>query len=236
MAGRRKSIFVGLRFPKRKVGRPIKIPQPADRPLRLHTRDLLRRDLIAPNPWWLVVHRRGIRRTPVGMDPREARAVSHDQVAGTLPERIIYAWLSARRIPFDFQTSLQGGRLEFGGIVADFILPDHMYVLNPAGPTHDTFLRTRKDEEQAMILAEFGYRVFLIDDSVVYDEYRFEETMRAILNLGPTWGGGVASVDTVNGDGLDSELLVALGQAADRLREAAFHFREKLLADWATQP
>jgi very-short-patch-repair endonuclease len=235
MAGRRKSIFVGVRFPKRTVGRPIKVPQPPDRPVRLHKRDLLRKDLYDPKPWWQIVHRRGLRRTPVGMDPREARAVPHEQVAGTLPERIVYAWLSEHRIPFDFQSSLQGGRLEFGGIVADFILPDHRYVLNPAGPTHDTFLRQRKDEEQSMVLAEFGYRVFFIDDDVCYNESRFEETMRAILNLGPTWGGGVASVETHNGDGLDLELLADLGQAVERLRNAAFAFRESLLADWATQ-
>jgi hypothetical protein len=59
--------------------------------------------------------------------------------------------------------------------------------------------------------------------------------MRAILNLGPTWGGGVASVETHNGDGLDLELLADLGQAVERLRNAAFAFRESLLADWATQ-
>lgn len=90
-------------------------------------------------------------------------------------------------------SSLLGGRLEFGGIVADFILPDHMYVLNPAGPTHSEFRRIAKDEEQTMILAEFGYRVFIIPEEDVYNEYKFEEIMRSILGLGPVLGGGSAT-------------------------------------------
>jgi hypothetical protein len=82
--------------------------------------------------------------------------------------------------------------LEFGGIVADFILEDKRIVINPAGPTHTEFTRIRKDEEQTMALAEMGYGQYIIPEDDVYNEAKFEEIMRAILNLGPTWGGGVA--------------------------------------------
>jgi very-short-patch-repair endonuclease len=233
----RKSIYTGTRYPKKTTQRPIKLVPNPERPIKLHRRDVLRRKVYQPDDWNLTIHRRGPRRLAVGMDPREARAVSHDQVAGTLPERIMWLWLTQHHVQFDFQSSLQGGRLEFGGIVADFILPDYMYVLNPAGPTHDTFLRQRKDEEQSMVLADFGYRVFFLDDDLVYNEYAFEERMRAILGLGPSGltNGSSGWPETTFGDDLSQPDLDLLWAAATRLREAAFYFRQQLLADWATQ-
>lgn len=219
---RRKSIFVGTRFPSRRKTRPIKIPQPETRPVQLHARNLLREDLIHPDPWDLTIHRRGPRRLKEGEDPLEARAIPHDSLRGTLPERIMYKWLQDRRINFDFQSSLLGGRLEFGGIVADFILPDFMYVLNPAGPTHSEFARIRKDEEQTMILAEFGYRTFIIPEADVYAEYKFEEIMRSILGLGPTWGGGSATnfSEISRSDEEDTNLDLIYHMALDALRLA----------------
>src|SRR3990167_2754607 len=125
-------------------GRRIVLPQPEKRPLDIHRRDLVRRGVVSPDARWFTLHRRGPRREDVGGDPREARAVSEEEVRGTLPERIFY--LALIRVlhfmpdaDFDFQSSLQGGRLEFGGIVADFLFPEQRIIVNVQGPTHDRF-------------------------------------------------------------------------------------------------
>ena len=49
-----------------------------------------------------------------------------EQVNGTLPERILYLALIrvmhfSPNADFDFQSSQEGGRLELGGLVADFL-------------------------------------------------------------------------------------------------------------------
>lgn len=166
----------------------ISIPQPVYRPVRVRTKDVVRREHVKLEPWWFIFHRRGVRRTPVGQDPLEMRAVSRSRVAGTLPERIVYAYLTERLgfregIDFDFQSSVQGGRQELGGIVADFLFPILKIIINPLGPTHDTFLRIAKDEEQINELRAMGYEVYMIRDEDVYNEYTFEEIMRRIFAL-----------------------------------------------------
>jgi hypothetical protein len=106
---------------------------------------------------------------------------------GTLPERIIFKYLVDKMhfisdVDFDFQTSLQGGRLDTGGIVADFLFPFLMIVLNPLGPTHGEYWRHRKDEEQISALEELGYAVYMIEEEDVYDEQKLEWWMRRIFN------------------------------------------------------
>jgi hypothetical protein len=151
----------------------------------------------------------------VGLDPLEARAMSKDELRGTLPERIIYKSLVEEYslvpgIDFMFQSSLQGGRIETGGIVADFLFPIMRIVINPLGPTHYETMRMAKDEEQIMALAEMGYTTYMIDEHIVYDETEFDEYMRRILN----WNhfGGNASAQ----DFLDTENQI--GFAADKLK------------------
>lgn len=91
---------------------------------------------------------------------------------------------------FGMHNSLQGGRAELGGIVADFLFPYLMLIIQVQGPTHTQFLRTRKDEEQRGILEAMGFRVEEIDDVVIYDEYRINNELRRIFNMGGTVGGG----------------------------------------------
>jgi len=153
-------------------------------------RDVIREDLLKDDPWWWIGHRRGLRRPLIGEDPLEARAVSKEQVYGSLPERILYLRLTQLRVYFDFQSSLQGGRLELGGLVADFILPDHMFILRVQGPTHQGPFQFRKDEEQKLILEEMGYTVFDIEEKTVYDEYAFEDWIRRLFGLGGIPAGG----------------------------------------------
>lgn len=92
---------------------------------------------------------------------------------------------------FAMHNSQSGGRLEIGGLVADFLFFFMKMVIQVQGPTHTDFLRVRKDEEQKAILEDMGYRVFDIDMETVYNEYRFEEWLRRLfnLNLGTTSGG-----------------------------------------------
>lgn len=169
--------------------RRIFIPQPAHRPISLHSKDLIRRAYVRQSPSWFTMRRIGVRREKLGGDPREMRAVSRSQVRGTLPERIVYFFLMNRLhlvpdVDFTFQSSQSGGRMELGGIVADFLLPIMRIVIQVQGPTHGEFLRSKKDQEQMDILADLGYRTFEAEDTLIYDEQRLENWMRRVFNLG----------------------------------------------------
>lgn len=177
----------------------IKIAQPPDRPTRLRQRDLVRREFIREDPWWWTEHRRGPYRRAVGIDPQEARAVSEERVRGTLPERIM--WLALVRlmrfqpdVDFDFQSSLQGGRIELGGMVADFVFYFMKIIIRVQGPTHAEFLRMRKDEEQRMIMEGMGFTVWDADDATIYNVYSLEQWLREHFNMaggrGIRGGGG----------------------------------------------
>src|SRR5258706_11066040 len=84
------SYYTITRKPSPKTENRIVIPQIEKRPVRFQARSLIRQELIQKDPYWLVLHRRGISRPQLGGDPREADAVPHSQIRGTLPERIIY--------------------------------------------------------------------------------------------------------------------------------------------------
>lgn len=186
---RRKPVVTDRRI--RDIGRKrIRIPQPPDRPIRLIQRRPIRAEKYKPSHWWFIEHRRGVYRPLVGEDPLEARAVKEETVRGTLPERIVYKWLVSRLrmvpdVDFDFQSSLQGGRMELGGILADFLFQHIRIILQVQGPTHTQYLRSRKDEEQRQLLAEMGYTVYEIDVDTVYNEERFEDVMRRIFFIRP---------------------------------------------------
>ena len=180
-----------------RIGRQerIRIPQPIDRPLDIKTRNLVRSEYLKEDPWWYTLHRRGVRRVKVGEDPLEARAVSKETVKGTLPERILYMALIhvlhfTPDVDFDFQSSLQGGRLELGGIVADFLFEYRRLIIRVQGPTHVEFLRSAKDEEQRMALVEMGFTVKDLWDYTIYDEYALEDWLRRCFGLAASRGGG----------------------------------------------
>lgn len=178
-----------------KQGKRIKMPGIPRRPLRFQIRTLIRKDGIrGPNVWWMNVHRRGITRKRVGQNALEARAVPHSLVPGYLTERILYATLVnlfhfVPGVDFLYQSSQQGGRLEMGGLVADFLFPILRVVINPLGPQHYQFRNMAKDEEQISILKDMGYDAYLIDEEVVYDEYKLEEFLRRIFGWNGSAGG-----------------------------------------------
>ena len=189
----------------------IRLSSNPDRPFKMRQKSLIGTEKLQKNPWWWVLHRRGIFRRKAGMDPLEARAISHDVIKGTLPERIVYKFCvdTLKHLPgvdIDFQSSLLGGRLELGGIVADFLFPLMRIVLQVQGPTHDKYARMRKDDEQTMILSEMGWHVHHIDDDIIYSQPRFEAYMRSLFNLGyPNWGGSVQGMYIVH-DGTEVDL------------------------------
>ncbi len=175
-------IIVGQKTEKR-----ILVPKNPFRPFIIKTGRAWRGSDIQKDPWWFVLHRRP-RRSIVGIDPLEARAIPKSQLRGTLPERIVFAYLVEKlrfvpNIDFDFQSSLDGGRLELGGIVADFLFPSLKIILQVQGEHHNKIWYARRDDEQALILERMGYKVFYLYEHEIYDEYLLEEIMRRIFGL-----------------------------------------------------
>ena len=177
----------------------IKIAQPIDKPIYLTSHSSVNKQLLKKSPWYYALHKRGISRPLIGEDPLEARAVSHDAVRGTLPERIVYKWLVSQLrlvdgIDFEFQSSQSGGRMELGGIVVDFTFPQQKFAIQVQGYTHTEYRRMMKDDEQDSILAEFGYFVYKIEDTDIYNEARFEQIMRKIFNITSNTGNASGSI------------------------------------------
>lgn len=201
----------------------INLGQSPDRPLRLRQKSSFKNEFVSPNPWWWMTHRRGIHRPKVGQDPLEARAVSKALVRGTLPERIVYQYLlnlhMVPEVDFDFQSSMQGGRLFLGGIVVDFLFPNWKMIIQVQGPTHDQFARSRKDEEQRQILENMGYRLYYMDMQLIYNEPRFEDYMRYIFNLGNRISGGevFGGYTAPEEDDGESDMLESIMRRVDQL-------------------
>lgn len=193
----------------------IRIGQPEYRLQRLRKRDVVRWPEVSRDPWWFVLHKRGVRRSRVGLDQLEARAVSPEYIKGTLPERIVWKYLvdylkMQAGVDFDFQSSLEGGRIELGGMVVDFLFPLLRIIIQVDGPTHDSYQRKGKDEEQENELAARGYRVFRIEDTVIYDVYMFEEYMRRLFGLGFNVGGSGGAHGSLESNYSDWERIMQL--------------------------
>lgn len=183
-----------FKMPQPKTEKRIIIPQSPERPSHFQARGLIKRENIRKDPWWFSFHRRGPHRERVGADPLEARAVPKSIRRGTLPERIMYRALLellhfSEPSDFDFQTSLQGGRIELGGIVADFIFHNMRIVIQVQGPTHSQHIRIQKDREQKLALEEMGFEVYFVEEDIIYDEYALEDWLRKTFNWNHSGGG-----------------------------------------------
>ena len=104
-------------------------------------------------------------------------------------------------------SSLEGGRMEIGGMVVDFLFPQMRIIIQVQGPTHDTFLRKAKDNQQIDDLAKMGYTVYELDDQIIYDEYLLEEWMRRTFSLPAGVGGSGGAHGSHEGDLTDVEIL-----------------------------
>jgi len=132
-------------------------------------------------------------------DPREAWAKPQDEMPmrGTLPERVVYKSLEDRRLDFSFQSSLFGGRIELGGLVADFIIQFRkQVVIRVQGQYwHGEFDREtgnlingeisqgRRDDEQRAMLEEMDYIVLDYWEYTADDQFLNDEWFR--LNIDP---------------------------------------------------
>jgi very-short-patch-repair endonuclease len=103
----------------------------------------------------------------------EARATQ--QVRGSLQERIFYRALTAYGlqpgVDFTFQTNQLGGRMELGGLVADFLFPLPMVIVQVQSAWHTmTLSLERRDDDQNAILQSLGYTVLDIWPNTIEDE------------------------------------------------------------------
>jgi len=197
--GRYNYSTLAKKYPSSRQERRIKVPGIEKRPIRFQIRSLVQRQFLRPPDWRFTLHVRGPKGRPwIGQNPLEMRATPVEQIGrGTLPERIIYKYLTEKLKfqegpDFDFQSSLQGGRIDTGGIVADFLFENLRIVLNPLGPTHSEFIRIAKDREQIQALHAMGYEVYMIEEDDIYNESKFNEIMEKIFNK--TASGGTQSL------------------------------------------
>lgn len=146
-----------------------------------------------PSP--ITIHRRGVLTSDYrAPDPREQYAVSDSEVHGTLPERIVYKSLTDRHLTpgsdFTFQSSLQGGRMDLGGMVADFLFERPPFIIRIQGQfwhgqfdretgdlIHGDLGQGRRDDEQGQILNAMGYGVVDFWENDVYDPYILQGLM-----------------------------------------------------------
>ncbi len=95
-------------------------------------------------------------------------------------ELIVLNWLDKRKINYQFQTSLAGGRFELGGSVIDILLPDRMLAWRIFGEYfHRGVVKEGTDLIQKENLAAMGLTVIDIWGDDVKD--RLEQTMRLAL-------------------------------------------------------
>jgi very-short-patch-repair endonuclease len=164
----------------------------------------------------LIVHRRGI--TPPEED-LEKRAVSAEEVRGTLPERIAWLALYKRQVEFDFQSSLLGGRLELGGMVADFILPTHMIIIRVQTQYwHAGLAATTKDQAQKSVLEGMGYVVHDLWEDIIFDARRLEDWMERYIDVAlPSIGGGI--ITTGMAKKFETEIWTVMNEVLRRLTD-----------------
>lgn len=161
--------------------------------VRIGYEGLLKRDVIKPDSP-IVVHRRQLKgMTSYEGNPCEQWAVPDSEVHGTLPERVMWKALNIRRlIPgiFTFQSSLSGGRLQLGGLVADFLCQYPPVVIRVQGSfwhgefdrltgnlMHGDIVQGRKDDEQGQILNALGYSVIDFWESDACDPFLVDKFM-----------------------------------------------------------
>ena len=161
------------------------------RPIRMMRRDVVIKNLLKKAQVWFKLHRRFIKGRKIlktATDIQEERAIPEYLVKGTLPERIVYLELVKRHfvpgIDFDFQSSIEGGRAEFGGLVADFVLEKYRLIINPLGPFHFSTIGHARDREQESILASLGFTVIFLELFIIESPFLLEQWFRQYIDPG----------------------------------------------------
>ena len=95
-------------------------------------------------------------------------------------EKIVYNYLTARKIPFQFQSSLAGGYYSLGGSVIDFLLPDLRLGFRVMGEYwHRGISKSGQDLIQRERLSAMGLTVVDLLEEDLHN--RLEETMTKAL-------------------------------------------------------
>lgn len=188
--------YKGRRDPRRIKGYPRK----TSTLIRRTARSAIRSEYIRqPRPR---LHARAWKyRTRADQDAAlEARA--EQNIRGSLPERLVHRALTnfglLPGVDFTFQTAMLGGRTELGGLVADFIFPKIMTILQVQSYWHTVSQAIQvRDDDQMAILERMGYLVLEIWPEYIEDEVLLDRWVQE--NIMHLWGTSAMDVGTVTG-------------------------------------
>jgi len=97
-------------------------------------------------------------------------------------EKIIYDWLVKRKIPFEFQSSLMGGRYSLGGAVVDFVITDLNILIRAHGDYwHKQMSQQASDVVQRELLESQGWTVVDIWGSALDTPAKVNDTLMKAL-------------------------------------------------------
>jgi very-short-patch-repair endonuclease len=104
---------------------------------------------------------------------------------GSTAEWAIYWALNIMNIQFEYQVPLFGGRLQAGGVIADFVIPSHMLVIRVQGEHWHYEMGmevVNMDAITKMQMEDIGYLVIDIDESHCLKDPKFyvSEALRGI--------------------------------------------------------
>jgi very-short-patch-repair endonuclease len=165
---RTKKVYLGMREPRQIKGYPKQPYSGIKREKRGAVKGILRQK----RPRRHASHWR-FRTTLSGEQALEDRA--YQGVKGSLQERIVlqkfldYGVIDG--VDFTFQSQQLGGRLELGGLVADFLLPNIFVVVQVQSYWHNvgTDIRQR-DADQTTVLTKMGYYIIELWPTIIEDD------------------------------------------------------------------
>lgn len=132
----------------------------------------------------IVVYRRGQSISMSVAQSLERRAIPIEQRYGSIWERIFFKSLRDRKIPFSFQHSQGGGRMQLGGLVADFLLLDRPLVIQVQGSFwHTGTAVERRDDTQNDRLRGMGYVVEELWDYTIKDIRSYHRWLRTHIDV-----------------------------------------------------
>ena len=108
-------------------------------------------------------------------------AVDTNTLVATDIELIVYEFLVRRRINFQFETSLSGGRFALGGSVVDFLVEPNLAWRIMGEYWHHGVAKTGSDLIQREMLTNLGYVVVDLWGDDILDPARLEQTMKLAL-------------------------------------------------------
>ena len=102
-------------------------------------------------------------------------AVQLENIQATEPERMVYNELTRLGIGFDFQSSFYGGRLQRGGLIVDFYIPDRNLAINIQSFYWHYSIPDRivQDRMQQVEMESQGISIIYIDEEDVRSNVRY---------------------------------------------------------------